>query len=132
MRGVSALYKKIATTQKNVAIVLDSDTMVLNLIGDAKNNVDEEVNESVGFDKSAMSSAIESRRKALGLTQSQLAELVGVHYTRVSAWENGEGSTPSAENIFRLAEALGCTPNDLFSPTVLKPVPMAVGGRDGA
>lgn len=86
---------------------------------------------SVTFDKGAMASAIESRRKAMGLTQSQLAEKVGVHYTRVSAWESGNGSSPSAENIFRLAEVFGCTPNDLFSPTVLKPVPMGGGGRDG-
>lgn len=74
------------------------------------------------FNKAAMASSIESRRKAMGLTQQQLADMVGVHYTRVTAWESDDGATPNAENIFRLAEVLGCTPNDLFKPTHLKPV----------
>lgn len=74
------------------------------------------------FNKAAMASAIESRRKAMGLTQMQLADMVGVHYTRITAWESEDGPCPTAENIFRLAEVLGCTPNDLFRPTRLTPV----------
>lgn len=74
------------------------------------------------FSKAAMASSIKSRRKAMRLTQMQLADMVGVHYTRITAWEDADGPSPTAENIFRLAEVLGCTPNDLFTPTRLVPV----------
>lgn len=45
------------------------------------------------------------RRKAMGLTQAQLAELMGVTKSRVSQVERGEVSTVDA--IARYVEALG-------------------------
>ena len=45
---------------------------------------------------------IKEQRKKLGLTQSQLAEMVGVSNKAISKWETGEG-LPDIENIKRLA-----------------------------
>ncbi len=51
---------------------------------------------------------IKRRRRAAGLTQDRLAELVGVSRQAVAKWEGGL-SLPSAENLFKLAKALGCS-----------------------
>lgn len=45
-------------------------------------------------------------RKARGLTQSALAELLFVTPQNISKWENGQ-SAPDVENLCRVAEALG-------------------------
>lgn len=41
-----------------------------------------------------------------GLSQTELANLVGIHYTQVGRYEN-KGSQPSAEVLAKLANALG-------------------------
>lgn len=51
---------------------------------------------------SRLGASILNRRRALGLTQQQLADRVGVHQTRVSHWERGSRA-PSADQLQALA-----------------------------
>ena len=55
---------------------------------------------------------IHRRRKHYGLTQEQLAEQIHVSKSAVAKWET-DGGIPDRDNLFRLAEALGVTVNDL-------------------
>lgn len=52
-------------------------------------------------------------RKEKGLTQGELAEIIGVSPKTVWNWESGK-SYPDAEQLWNCAEALDCTPNDLL------------------
>lgn len=54
----------------------------------------------------------ELRRKA-GLTQRDLALKIGVTPSAVGNYEQGV-SFPREEVLYRLFDALGCTPNELF------------------
>lgn len=54
-------------------------------------------------------------RTATGLSQDELAARAGLHRTYVSSVERGERNI-SIENIFALADALGCDPRDLLAP----------------
>jgi len=45
-------------------------------------------------------------RKQKGLSQTELAEAVGVHYTHIGRYERGR-SRPAADTLKRLADALG-------------------------
>ncbi|HEY6224514.1 MAG TPA: helix-turn-helix transcriptional regulator [Gemmatimonadales bacterium] len=56
---------------------------------------------------------IEEARKALGLTQVQLAEAVGVDQTTISQWERGR-VVPRDEMRIALANALGTTVAELL------------------
>lgn len=56
---------------------------------------------------------IKKNRCALGLTQAELAERVSVTQSQVAQWERG-AAMPSAAKLPLLAEALGCTIDDLF------------------
>lgn len=51
---------------------------------------------------------IKKLREAQGLKQYELAELMGVKSSSVSAWENGL-ALPSGENIMKLARLLHCS-----------------------
>lgn len=53
-------------------------------------------------------------RKKSGLTQEQLANLVGVHETTIRRWEN-EGDKPSIVYVSTLAKALGVSEADLLN-----------------
>lgn len=55
-----------------------------------------------------------SARKNAGLTQKQLGDLVEVDQSAVSNWELGK-SKPQKKTIPKIAKALGCTEDDLFS-----------------
>ena len=55
---------------------------------------------------------IKETRKKRGLTQKQLAELLGVKQQNISDWERGERS-PSIKNLKKLAEILNCQIDDL-------------------
>ena len=55
---------------------------------------------------------IKEMRKKRGLTQKQLAELLGVKQQNVSDWERGERS-PSVKNLKKLVEVLNCQIDDL-------------------
>ena len=54
----------------------------------------------------------ELRRKA-ALTQKDLAELMGVTQSAVSAWETGIND-PCLKKLLKLAEILGCRPEDFI------------------
>ena len=56
---------------------------------------------------------IEHCRKKAGLTQVQLADLLGVSQANISAWEKGK-ALPSADKLPNTAEVLKCKIDDLF------------------
>lgn len=58
-------------------------------------------------------STIASLRIQRGLTQSQLAKMVGTHKNIISRWELGV-ATPNGKNLLKLAEALGCNAGELI------------------
>lgn len=70
---------------------------------------------------------VRRRRLAMGLSQEELAERAELHRTYVGSLERGERNV-SLENIFRLADALGCLPRDLLDGARLK----HGGGRRGS
>ena len=53
----------------------------------------------------AFGGLVKSQREAKGLTQAQLATLVGVTQPAVAQWENGDGY-PEARRVGRLAVAI--------------------------
>lgn len=64
---------------------------------------------------------IRACRQRAGMSQEMAAELVGVSRQAVAKWESGK-SAPSTENLFRLAEVLGTTPQSLLD-TAKAPAP---------
>ncbi|MGV0340730.1 helix-turn-helix transcriptional regulator [Corynebacterium mastitidis] len=67
--------------------------------------------------------AILARRKALGISQTQLAELSGITHSTLRAWEHSTPYTTKADELYRptlriaaIARVLGCTPSDIFYP----------------
>ena len=58
-------------------------------------------------------SPIARLRMERGLTQGQLAEMVGCYPKDVSRWETGERN-PGAKSLIALAKALGCSMEDLI------------------
>lgn len=56
---------------------------------------------------------IKNMRKSIGLTQSQLAEIVCVDAKHISRIEGGK-NFPSPEVIAKLADAFNIHPNELF------------------
>lgn len=58
------------------------------------------------------------RIRIAGITQSELARRLGVGRATVSQWVCG-GAYPSTVLLPALAEALGCSIDDLFSESVL-------------
>lgn len=57
---------------------------------------------------------IRERRLRLSISQAKLAAEVRVNQTAISQWERGI-VTPSLDNAKRLADALGCTIDDLYA-----------------
>lgn len=62
---------------------------------------------------STMNNIIKERRKALGLTQKELADTLSISDKTVSRWESGN-QIPDAILLPDLAEALGVSINDLY------------------
>ena len=58
--------------------------------------------------------ALISARKRKGLSQEQLAEMLGVRKTTISNWENSY-SNPTLSDAFRVADILESDVNVLFS-----------------
>ncbi len=56
---------------------------------------------------------IKERRIGSGMSQEKLAELLDVSRQAVTKWEAGQ-SAPSSDNLFRLAEVLGCLVSELL------------------
>lgn len=62
-----------------------------------------------------MNNKIREYRKKRGLSQTKLAEEMGVKQTTIWAWESGNVD-PNLFNAICLAQALGTTVEELFSP----------------
>lgn len=62
-----------------------------------------------------MGNYLSNRRKALGLTQKQIAELVDVSEATVSRWESGEIANMRRDRIAAYAKALKTTPSFIMS-----------------
>ena len=60
-----------------------------------------------------MKDAIREARCKLGMSQSELAEIMGVTQSAVSHWETGE-TMPTAGQLPKLAEVLKTTVSTLF------------------
>lgn len=58
--------------------------------------------------------ALKELRRAAGLSQRELADALGVSYTAVNKWELGR-SWPAAPMLPRLASALGCSIDELYT-----------------
>lgn len=56
---------------------------------------------------------ITKRRLELGLTQTQLAEMLGRQQQSISDWETGR-STPTMRSLNKLSKALSCSIADLL------------------
>lgn len=56
-------------------------------------------------------------REQLGLSQAELARLVGVSAATISRWESG-ASGPSRNNLERLAAALQTTPSSVHGESI--------------
>ncbi len=59
---------------------------------------------------------IRERRKSLGLSQDDLAEMAGTNQGQVSRYENGE-AIPMADVLRALAKSLGCSADWLLGMT---------------
>ena len=66
-----------------------------------------------------LSSDLVRRRKALGMTQQELADKTGVGRTTVTMWETGAGN-PRIQVLPALARALQCTVDELLGAEVSK------------
>jgi transcriptional regulator with XRE-family HTH domain len=64
---------------------------------------------------STLGSALRVRRRALGLTQTEVARRVGVSQGLIAQLEGGRFRNPSLAVLRRLAEALSTTVGDLVS-----------------
>jgi transcriptional regulator with XRE-family HTH domain len=60
-------------------------------------------------------SEVRRHRREAGLTQAQLARLVGRSNASICHWEIGLSLPPTAA-VVALSAALGCEPGALFSP----------------
>lgn len=56
---------------------------------------------------------IQKRRELLGITQEELADIMGVDGMTISRWERGE-RFPRGQRLPLLAKTLKCTINDLY------------------
>lgn len=60
-----------------------------------------------------MGEKIKQRREAAGMSQKELAAMIGVDASTISLWENSVTS-PKMGNLVKLAEIFKCKPGDLF------------------
>lgn len=67
----------------------------------------------MAFDKNVFAAKLRGKRAEADITQDELAKRAGISQTSVCKYEDG-GALPRADKLFALAEALGCTPNDLI------------------
>ncbi len=66
-----------------------------------------------------LSNRLKERREQLGLTQSEVAALLGITPGAVGNYENGV-STPKADVLFKVFDALKCDANYLFQDEMSK------------
>ena len=65
-------------------------------------------------------SIIATKRKEAGLTQAQLAEMVGVGQISISRWET-DRHLPTVEQFVNIADALRCSLDELAGLSKAKP-----------
>ena len=75
--------------------------------------------------KKLLGQRIRDARKAKGLTQERLAELLGIGTSNISYIETGKFS-PSMENFEKLVEILGVEPCELYTFETLKPADVMI------
>lgn len=77
---------------------------------------------SARFDREVTRAAntIRRYRLQLGLTQGDVARVIGIRPATLSQWERGV-SCPSVENLLRLAKALGTLAEALYPQFYLLP-----------
>ena len=82
------------------------------------------------MDAKATGALIASRRRELGLSQTELAERLHVTDKAVSRWETGRGM-PAIDSLEPLAEALGITVSELLAGRALtsEELPKTAGGQ---
>ncbi|MCI8841035.1 MAG: helix-turn-helix transcriptional regulator [Oscillibacter sp.] len=82
------------------------------------------------MDTKATGALIAQRRKALALSQAELAERIHVTDKAVSRWETGRGM-PGLDSLEPLSEALGLSVSELLSGKELtrEELPKAAGGQ---
>ena len=68
------------------------------------------------MDTSSFGQRLRKLRKARGISQSELAYLVGVHETTIRRWEADGKGTPNIEEIHKLAHALHVQEGELLHP----------------
>ncbi len=59
---------------------------------------------------------IREHREKLGMTKSELAQIMGVDASAVTRWETGE-AMPRASKLPKLADLFGCTIDELYGRT---------------
>ncbi len=62
---------------------------------------------------------LKTLRKAKGLTQEEMAALLGVNQTAVASWERGD-TYPTADKLPKIAKMLDCKIDDLYDETEVK------------
>ena len=67
----------------------------------------------IGMDGNKTGELIAARLSDLGMTQTQLAEVIGVSYQQVSNWATGF-RRPNMASLIKLAAALKCKADDLI------------------
>ena len=63
-----------------------------------------------------MKNSIKTMRERAGLTQTVLAEKMGVDQSAISQWEQGS-VFPTVSNLKRLANILSCSTDELLTPS---------------
>src|SRR5947207_14583626 len=58
---------------------------------------------------------LRQKRRVAGISQRRLAELAGLDFSYISKLENSRLAAPAAETVLKLAELLGCPPEELLS-----------------
>ena len=71
---------------------------------------------------------IRKRREALGLTQTELAKMVGKSFRTIQSWERGE-SYPNAEYVAVLCNVFNVDPNDLLGWYIDHPLDRPAAAR---
>lgn len=67
----------------------------------------------MGFDNDVLAANIRAMRARADKTQGELADEIGVNIGTVVKYEDGS-MVPGSDKVSAIAEATGCTPNDLF------------------
>ena len=65
------------------------------------------------FSVDEMAASIRAARARADISQSELAQRVGLNVWTINKYESGE-MMPGADKIAAMADALGCTPNDII------------------